>query len=42
MELTLVDMVNVTLLEWNAEKPPLFGISPGFVYCSLRGGWARN
>ena len=40
--ITLVDMVNVKLLESNAEKPPLFGISPSCVYCSLRGSWARN
>ena len=30
--ITLVDMVNVKLLESNAEKPPLFGISPSCVY----------
>ena len=39
---TLADMVNVKLFEWNAEKPPLFGISPGYVYCSLLGSWARH
>ena len=40
--ITLVYMVNVKLLEWNAEKTPLFSISPSCVYCSLRGSWARN